>query len=667
MHATLEENHELRKRIDMLENDQRQTQEQLTMSLEKCKGLDENIELIEELKLDLDNVKRELKASNTHGKLLESNVSALQATKDEMERDNKVLSREIERLEADLSILKEAQEKGGDNDLSDLRNQLYKVNSDKDDLEYDILNMRKELDQVMSQLEIKQNEVENLQVDNERWQLEVNKFQMETDKLQKENETFVEQLTAIQDESTEKVDLLNTEKTLLEQEHVALKQESENDKMELIQMKNKLTTAEEKITDLENSFLFLKAEHERRQSETIDIQNEIELQMKSKLEEDLKLLTSAKEKLSKDLEDKLTELLSKEEELSAMRDHCSKLESELRSFGERSESTEAKLKENNFLLNENSKLKAEVAEVQQNLKSSIESSKESAAMARETIESLSQLVREKDSEIENLKTKSSSTNTEIENELSSIRRERDELVNLVQVKHNESLQYHNEIQRLTQLLNEQLANIHKLIAERDVNLEAIKEKESEILWAQNELHVVRQRLKAFEDSGSGEKCGIVEHSAQIAQAAILNEKCKALEAALIQEQSNNRILQNQLTDSQNKEISAGKDLERLRSHLVEIEASYTQEALQAEEIRRDLEARLVQAEEKAKNSSTVYTSASIRANQQVETMQQQMALIVQQRDDIQNKLTAAEDKILSSTASLSNLQFVLEQFQRGNF
>ncbi|XP_033213023.1 thyroid receptor-interacting protein 11-like isoform X2 [Belonocnema kinseyi] len=664
LHATLEENDELRKRIDMLENDQRQTQEQLTMSLEKCKGLDENIELIEELKLDLDNVKRELKTSNTHGKLLESNLSNLQATKDEMERDNKVLSREIERLEADLSILKEAQEKGGDNDLSDLREQLYKVKSDKDDLEYDILNMRKELDQVMSQLEIKQNEVENLQPDNERLQLEVNQLQMEIDKLQKENETFVEQLTAIQDESTEKVELLNTEKTLLEQEHVALKQESENDKTDLIQVKNKLTTAEEKIMELENSLLILKAVHERRQSETIGIQNEIELQMKSKLEEDLKLLTSAKEQLSKDLEDKLTELLSKEEELSVIRDHCSKLESELRSSGERSESTEAKLKENNVLLNENSKLKAELAEVQQNLKSSIESSKESAAMARETIESLSQLIREKDSEIENLKTKSSSTNTEIENELSSIRKERDELVNLVQVKHNESLQYHNEIQRLTQLLNEQVANIHKLIAERDVNLEAIREKESEILWAQNELHVIRQRLKDFEDSSSGEKCGIVEHSAQIAQAAILNEKCKALEAALIQEQSNNRILQNQLTDSQNKEISAGKDLERLRSHLVEIEASYTQEALQAEEIRRDLEARLVQAEEKAKNSSTVYTSASIRANQQVETMQQQMALIVQQRDDIQNKLSAAEDKILSSTASLSNLQFVLEQFQR---
>ena len=635
----------------MLENDQRQTQEQLTMSLEKCKGLDENIELIEELKLDLENVKRELKVSISHGKCLENNLAVIQETKDEMERDNKVLSREIERLEADLLILKEAQKTGEDNNLlSDLRDQLYKVNSDKDDLEYDILNMRNELDEVISQLEVKQNEMENLQVDNGNLKLETEKLQVENDRLQKENATFVEQLAAIQNECSEKIELLNTEKSLLEQENLTLEQETEHAKEEMNQVKNKFSSAEEKIIQLENALLNSKSEYEKLQSENLEMEKEVELKMKNKMEEELKHAIFEKEQLSKSLEDKLAEFHSKDEEILAIRDHCSKLE--------------AKLKEYDSLLNENSKLKAEIAENQHRFEASIESSKESAAMARETIESLSQLIKEKDIEI--LKVKSSSINLESENELFSIKKERDELVKLVQAKHNESIQYHNEIQRLNQLLNEQVASIHKLIAERDLSLETMKEKEAEILWAQNELHVVRQRLKDFEESKDGERCGIVEHSAQIAQAAILNEKCKALEAALIQEQNNNKIIQNQLTDSQNKELTAAKDLERLRSHLVEIEASYTQEALQAEEIRKDLEARLMQAEEKAKNSSTVYTSASIRANQQVETLQQQMSLIIQQRDDIQNKLSAAEDKILASTASLSNLQFVLEQFQRGN-
>lgn len=642
LELSMAKNDELRKRIEMLENDQRQTQEQLRMSLEKCKGLDENIELIEELKLDLDNVKRELKSSISHCKILENNLQEMQKIKEEMENDNKILSREIERLESDLSILKESQEKNDDNNLlSDLRDQLYKVNSDKDDLEYDILNMRKELDNTINQLEYKETEFENLQQHIDELQQENRKIQTENDNLKKETNTFVEQLTSLQNESSEKVELLNTEKFLLEQEYSTLKEETDKEKHELIETRNKLINSEEKISLLENSLSTLKLE-------TLS-NNEIESkanEVTKKLEEDLRIVNSEKEKLFLDLEAKIEQILSKEEELSTLRQQCSKLETEVQNSQSKDESNQ---------------LKTEIEELSQKLENSLEKNRESSTMARETIESLSQLIRDKDNEIEKLK--NHQTN-EFENELSSIKNERDELVKLVQIKHNESLQYHSEIQRLNQLLNEQLISIHKLIAERDVSLEGIKEKETEILWAQNELKVVRQKLKDIEESNDGEKCGIVEHSVQIAQMAIFSEKCKALEAALIQEQNNNRLLQNQLNDSQNKEQSSAKDLERLRCHLMEIEASYTQELLQTEEIRRDLEAKLIQAEEKVKNSSTVYTSASIRANQQVETMQQQMALIVQQRDDIQNKLSAAEDKILSSTASLTNLQFVLEQFQR---
>ncbi|XP_051171433.1 thyroid receptor-interacting protein 11-like isoform X2 [Leptopilina boulardi] len=663
LEMSMAKNEELRKRIEIFENNQRQTQEQLRMSLEKCKGLDENIEVIEELKLDLDNVKRELKSSISHGKLLENNLIDIQKSKEEMESDNNILSREIERLESDLSILKEAQEKSDDNDLlSDLRDQLYKVNSDKDDLEYDILNMRKELDQAINQLEIKQSELENLHQIIEKLQMENKKIQIENDNLKKETNTFVDQLTSLQTESSEKVELLNTEKILLEQEHLALKEEFNNDKTEFNETRNKLINAEQKISQLENSLTNLKIDFEKLHSNCEN--KEIDLKNAVKFEEELKIITAEKEKLCHDLESKIAQILSKEEELSAIRIHSSKIETELKNILEKNEIND-KENENNILLNqENKELKNELIEIQEKLTNSLEKNKESSTMARETIESLSQLIRDKDDEIEKLKTHNSSMNNEVENELSSVKKERDELVKLVQIKHNESIQYHNEIQRLNQLLNEQVISIHKLIAERDVSLEAIKEKEAEILWAQNELQVVRQRLKDFEDTNQDEKCGIVEHSVQIAQLAIFIEKSKALEAALIQEQNNNRLLQNQLTDTQNKEQNAGKDLERLRCHLMEIEASYTQELLQTEEIRRDLEAKLIQAEEKVKNSSTVYTSASIRANQQVETMQQQMALIVQQRDDIQNKLSTAEDKILSSTASLTNLQFVLEQFQR---
>lgn len=315
-----------------------------------------------------------------------------------------------------------------------------------------------------------------------------------------------------------------------------------------------------------------------------------------------------------------------------------------------------------LLLEETRKLsEEESASLREQLQSTIENSAESAQMARETIESLSQLIREKDNEIEALKL--SVLKSE---ELTALKSEKEELVKLVQLKHNESLQYHSELQKLTVLLNEQAVSAQKLVQEKENDVAAIKDKEAQILWAQNELQVVRQRLKNFEESDNfGEKCGIVEHSSLTGQLAIANEKSNALEAALVQEQTSNRILHDQLNESLAKEQNVTKELERLRSHLLDIEASYTEEALSREESYKELEAKLKEAEEKAKNSSSIYTSASIRANQQVETMQQQMALIMQQRDDVQRKLSSADDKAMSCTASVTNLQLVLEQFQRG--
>jgi len=194
---------------------------------------------------------------------------------------------------------------------------------------------------------------------------------------------------------------------------------------------------------------------------------------------------------------------------------------------------------------------------------------------------------------------------------------------------------------LIQRVNEQTTHIQELISERTAN-------------------EMRDKANIEDQQGDG-----VDHSRQSNEIVALNKKCDALEAALMQEQSNTRILQNQLTEIQNKEANSAKELERLRTHLVEMESSYTEEALIAENKRQELEVRLLQAEEKVKSSSTAFTSANIRANQQVETLQQQITLITQQRDQIQAKLSAAEDNIQLQSASLTNLQIVLEQFQQG--
>lgn len=701
LNVTLDENDELRRKIDLLEGTEKEMREQLRMSLDRCKDLDENIELIEELKRDLENTRRELRTCTSNGRQLENTLAEIRGEKDEIQKENEELSRRNEQLEMEISQWRESNSEAGGNDtLRDLQERLNRTNREKDDLEYDILNMRKELDEAFNRIDGKEDCIVRLSQENES--------------LTKEKNSLLEQLTAIQDDSNDKIDLVSTEKSLLEQEMSELKERATSKEKLLSEIREELREAEERYAKLESDYFSMNKTAEKFQLENENLQNEIKKHEElknnefeiNKLTEKLSSMQSDHAQLMNEVETlrlRERELAKLQEnfatvteesktlksEYEAIRDNYKKLEYDVACLQEEKKELlnrinenaydnekqqiaaclEEERRQNDALKNENSKLIAEITDVRKKMQDTIEGYKESIDMGKQTIESLSHLIKEKDEEINGLKNALhlAKNSEETSDHFSTVKNERDELVKLVTVKHNESLQYHGEIQRLTQLLNEQTSQIQSLLAEKDIHLSDLKEKDAQLLWTNNELQAVQQRLRNAEDSSNGAAtCGIVEHSKQTSEIEILSEKCNALEAALIQEQSNNRMLQNQLGESQSKEANAAKELERLRSHLVEMESNYTEDALLAEEGRKELEAKLQQAEEKLKTSSNAYTSANIRANQQVETLQQQMVLIVQQRDDIQNKLSVAEDKILSQTASLTNLQIVLEQFQQGN-
>lgn len=701
LNVTLDENDELRRKIDLLEGTEKEMREQLRMSLDRCKDLDENIELIEELKRDLENTRRELRTCTSNGRQLENTLAEIRGEKDEIQKENEELSRRNEQLEMEISQWRESNSEAGGNDtLRDLQERLNRTDREKDDLEYDILNMRKELDEAFNRIDGKEDCIVRLSQENES--------------LTKEKNSLLEQLTAIQDDSNDKIDLVSTEKSLLEQEMSELKERATSKEKLLSEIREELREAEERYAKLESDYFSMNKAAEKFQLENENLQNEIKKheelknnefeinQLTEKLSsmqsdhaqlmnevETLRLRERELAKLQENFATVTEESKTLKSEYEAIRDNYKKLEYDVACLQEEKKELlnrinenaydnekqqiaaclEEERRQNDALKNENSKLIAEITDVRKKMQDTIEGYKESIDMGKQTIESLSHLIKEKDEEINGLKNALhlAKNNEETSDHFSTVKNERDELVKLVTVKHNESLQYHGEIQRLTQLLNEQTSQIQSLLAEKDIHLSDLKEKDAQLLWTNNELQAVQQRLRNAEDSSNGAAtCGIVEHSKQTSEIEILSEKCNALEAALIQEQSNNRMLQNQLGESQSKEANAAKELERLRSHLVEMESNYTEDALLAEEGRKELEAKLQQAEEKLKTSSNAYTSANIRANQQVETLQQQMVLIVQQRDDIQNKLSVAEDKILSQTASLTNLQIVLEQFQQGN-
>ncbi|XP_018307548.1 thyroid receptor-interacting protein 11 isoform X2 [Mycetomoellerius zeteki] len=621
---------------------------ELPIALEESKNSNEGITSIEQLKLDHENMKGELKLSET--KSLETNLASLQDTVNKLTEENKDLLRKNKHLGMQLrdkALYERNLQEETDYLLEDLQKRLNKANCEKLDLKNDILHKEEQLTAMQIQVDMRQSEIVKLCQDNDR--------------LIKENTSLSEQLTATHDESLDKIELLNTEMSLLQQEHEDLKQEILIYKEELPVLKEKLYKAQQQYTKLENEYYAFKLQSEQFQLHKKNIQSqEIEPGNESSLKESF---TEELKKNAAEISSTNIDKTNKEEKLSTAEDNLIGVENEVTdvNIGKQALMTrdtnitfneqqtfksivDEERREKDIIKAHNENLMDEINDLRSKLQTAFENNKESAEMAKQTIEDLSHIIREKDQEINILQaeiTHAKSIIAQSSNDLAVIRNQKNEIEQLVSIKHNESLQYQNEIQKLIQRVNEQAARIQELIFEQTAN---------------------EMRNKANVEAQQGGHDGV--DSGQSIEIVALNKKCDALEAALMQEQSNARILQNQLIEIQNKEANSAKELERLRTHLVEMESSYTEEALIAENNRQELEARLLQAEEKVKSSSTAFTSANIRANQQVETLQQQIALITQQRDQIQAKLSAAEDNIQLQSASLTNLQIVLEQFQQ---
>ncbi|KAF4530119.1 hypothetical protein B566_EDAN001376 [Ephemera danica] len=236
-------------------------------------------------------------------------------------------------------------------------------------------------------------------------------------------------------------------------------------------------------------------------------------------------------------------------------------------------------------------------------------SSEASEMARESVASLAKIIRDKDQELETLKSKNQSLLTLMQDsnpglaihqlfsqhpdvellkkEVGQLQQEKSQLVQSLQLKHQESLQYHAEIQRLTMALTERPSM--ELTSGGNANLEQLMQN-------------------------------------------------------LSQEQQRNKFLQNEVQELSEKESALQGELGRLRQHLVSVEEQYTEEALRGEQMTQELRSQLAAAEERARNTVTSLSSASARAGQQVELLQEQARVATVQRDDALRRLTIAEDE-----------------------
>ncbi|CAG5128391.1 unnamed protein product, partial [Candidula unifasciata] len=124
-------------------------------------------------------------------------------------------------------------------------------------------------------------------------------------------------------------------------------------------------------------------------------------------------------------------------------------------------------------------------------------------------------------------------------------------------------------------------------------------------------------------------------------------------------------LKNEIAYLKEKDLRQKKELERLRSHLLEIEDGFTKDALEAEEREKDLRNRLAVAEEQLMSSSSKVENAQKECHQQLESLQQQLHHVASQRDSAYMQVANIQEQCQQYATSLSNLQLVLEHFQKG--
>lgn len=283
----------------------------------------------------------------------------------------------------------------------------------------------------------------------------------------------------------------------------------------------------------------------------------------------------------------------------------------------------------------------------------------------------------------------------LKEEISKLRKERDELIQSLQTKHKENVEYHAEIQRLNGLLSSEITKTENLatkcsaVTRNLVELQQRLEEKDALLLShqassdrqmsflkqqietlQNQLEYASQLLRDVDrqeaegQPASDSPCGKTTSNQECIGNSLTEEEKNSLYESLQQEQLRNKYLQNEVQEQHEKEANLVRELERLRSHLMSVEENYTQEMVRAEQQVKELQLRLSQADERVKTSSTAYTSASIRANQQVESLSKQIRTLTEQKDKLTAQVATAEDKLHKQAAALTNLQIVLEQFQR---
>ncbi|XP_074630260.1 uncharacterized protein LOC141889029 isoform X2 [Acropora palmata] len=352
----------------------------------------------------------------------------------------------------------------------------------------------------------------------------------------------------------------------------------------------------------------------------------------------------------------------------------------------------------NSVLDSENENQGNVEEVDKNFQTLLHSVKNQRNSALRERDNEIQSLREQLSNVRLLSQASADRDT---GQLEEVLRDKQDLHRLLLQAQNEKQDLLQEKESIVADLQDQIVCLSKAVSEKDrtsqVELQRVIQEKERIVkeldeaqrtsgeveavrsqWQddmtrlQNELYQIRGTLAQERETVTKLLKDVEQHK------MALEDKEKMVKGLTLEreqlvktvEQLRNRVqqLQEELSAASSgqrmAETKMAQELDRLRNHLVQVEESYTREALEAEEREKDLRTKVARVEEQLLSSSHSMLDRDRQASVQIENLQEQLQAFAAQRDRAMMDLALSQEKANQYQTSLNNLQLVLEQFQR---
>lgn len=495
----------------------------------------------------------------------------------------------------------------------------------------------RERDSALREKELKDIEISKLQED----QLSVSQTLDEkcnlANKLLADNEDLSKQLTNIQSELSE----LSLEKSNLARSDNKLKEleKQVNSLGNIVESKDKELKKVLENGRNEKSSILVELENVKSERDEILEQKDFETsELKSKILQLVRSVTDSEsngEENVDNIDKNFQSLLHtvKNQRNSALRERDNEIQSlreQLSNVKLLNKTTEAHGSELERVLRDKEELHRMLLQSRNEKEDLLRENESTVAELQDQILSLSRAVSEKDRSSHQDLQRVIQEKERIVNELEQAHRDREEVSNAKTQQKGEISRLQAELHDLKGILTKERATITSFNREVDQYKMTLQEKERIV----KDMTFEREQLQRTQEK--------------------LQFRIQQLQEELITASSGQKVA----------ETKMAQELDRLRNHLVQVEESYTREALEAEEREKDLRVKLARAEEQLLSSSHSMLDRDRQASVQIENLQEQLQAIAAQRDRAVMDLASVQEQAHQYQTALTNLQLVLEQFQR---